>query len=389
MKNEIKTNIGCYLLFGLFFIILLTIFGYGVYFLKNLGLSYVDIGTTIGLSALLSSILQPILGRVVDANHYSWQKIVIILNIIIIISILLMFIIPNQYCHLMFAMIIIASGCMYPFINYSPFYYENHGVETNFGVARGFGSLAFTLFSCIIGFILTSANFMIMPMFPLASSVIMILVISLLPDYGYERKSVQRDFKKNIFRKYPVFIFIIILMVLIMTFQNLFECYMINIIENIGGNIANVGISNSIASVLELPVMFLFIKILDKVSSKKLIAIACIFYVIRSLMIYLATDITAIYISQILQMLTFAIIVPASVHFTKDLIDEDDQYEAQAFLGGTVTLGLILANFIGGAILQSYDINVLLIALVALTIMASVFALITFAFKIGAQCPCD
>ena len=39
---------------------------------------------------------------------------------------------------------------------------------------------------------------------------------------------------------------------------------MINIVENIGGNISDVGISNSLASVLELPVMFLFIKILNK-----------------------------------------------------------------------------------------------------------------------------
>ena len=34
MENR-KTNICCYLLFGLLFIIMLTVYGYGVYFLKN------------------------------------------------------------------------------------------------------------------------------------------------------------------------------------------------------------------------------------------------------------------------------------------------------------------------------------------------------------------
>lgn len=380
MENR-KTNICCYLLFGLLFIIMLTVYGYGVYFLKNLGLSYVDIGTTIAISALLSSILQPILGRIADTYHYPWQRILLILNLILIISILSMFILPNNHSYLMFALMIIASGCMYPFITYSPFYYEHHGIKTNFGVARGFGSLTFTVFALIIGFALRDMNFMVIPLFSLASSIMMMIIICLLPDYGYKDNFEKRDFRKNIFSKYPVFTLFLVSLIFLMTFQNLFECYMINIIENVGGNISNVGISNSLAAVLELPVMFFFIKILDKADAKKLIIIASLFYIVRSIMICFAQDIVIIYLSQILQMLTFALIVPASVHLTNDMIEDNDQYEAQAFLGATVTVGLIFANFIGGNVLQLYGIDVLLQVLVLLTVLGSVFALITLAFN--------
>ena len=380
MENR-RTNICCYLLFGLLFIIMLTVYGYGVYFLKNLGLSYVDIGTTIAISALLASILQPILGRIADTYHYPWQRILLILNLILIISILSMFILPNNHSYLMFALMIIASGCMYPFITYSPFYYEHHGIKTNFGVARGFGSLTFTVFALIIGFALRDMNFMVIPLFSLASSIMMMIIICLLPDYGYKDNFEKRDFRKNIFSKYPVFTLFLVSLIFLMTFQNLFECYMINIIENVGGNISNVGISNSLAAVLELPVMFFFIKILDKADAKKLIIIASLFYIVRSIMICFAQDIVIIYLSQILQMLTFALIVPASVHLTNDMIKDNDQYEAQAFLGATVTVGLIFANFIGGNVLQLYGINVLLQVLVLLTVLGSVFALITLAFN--------
>ncbi|WP_407463409.1 MFS transporter [Methanobrevibacter sp.] len=380
MENR-KTNICCYLLFGLLFIIMLTVYGYGVYFLKNLGLSYVDIGTTIAISALLASILQPILGRIADTYHYPWQRILLILNLILIISILSMFILPNNHSYLMFALMIIASGCMYPFITYSPFYYEHHGIKTNFGVARGFGSLTFTVFALIIGFALRDMNFMVIPLFSLASSIMMMIIICLLPDYGYKDNFEKRDFRKNIFSKYPVFTLFLVSLIFLMTFQNLFECYMINIIENVGGNISNVGISNSLAAVLELPVMFIFIKILDKADAKKLIIIASLFYIVRSIMICFAQDIVIIYLSQILQMLTFALIVPASVHLTNDMIEDNDQYEAQAFLGATVTVGLIFANFIGGNVLQLYGIDVLLQVLVLLTVLGSVFALITLAFN--------
>ena len=373
-----KINIGCYLLFGLLFIIMLTIQGYGVYFLTKLGISYIDIGLTIGISALISSILQPILGRIVDTYHFSWQKMLVLLNLVMSFSLFLMFFVNNVWCQLIFALMIILSGCMYPFITYSPFYYSNHGFETNFGVARGFGSLTFTVFASVIGFIVMDSNFMIIPLFSLISSVLMIIVVYLLPYYGFEHQSAgNKNFRKNIFTKYPIFTLILITLIFLMTFQNLFECYMINIIENIGGNISDVGVSNSIAAFLELPVMFFFIKILDKCSAKNLIIISSVFYIIRSLTIVFATDIFGIYLSQILQILTFAIILPASVHFAYDEIEKNDQYEAQAYLGSTITIGLIFANFIGGNVLQLYDINALLIILVILTVLGSIFALST------------
>ncbi|WP_407432479.1 hypothetical protein, partial [Methanobrevibacter sp.] len=64
-----------------------------------------------------------------------------------------------------------------------------------------------------------------------------------------------------------------------------------------------------------------------------------------------------------------------------EIIDDEDQYEGQAFLGATVTIGLIFANFLGGIILQLYDINILLIVLIALTVLDSIFAFSTIFFK--------
>ena len=380
LENKNRINIYCYLLFSLFFVIFLSIFTYAVYFLKNLGVPYGQIGLIIGISSLLSSIIQPLIGRAVDSHHYSWQKILILLNIIIVVSVLAMFLFPD-YCSLMFSIMIIASGSMYPFINYSPFYYENHGIETNFGVSRGFGSLSFSIFACILGVMLTDMNIMIIPLFSLMAAILMIIVIYFLPYYGYESKPKNHTFKNNVLTKYPIFTLILIALLLIMTFQNLFECYLINIFENIGGNISNVGISNSLAAILELPIMFLFVKILNRISAKNLIIISGFFYIVRSLIIFFAQNPFDIYIAQALQMVTFALILPASVHLTTELMDEEDQYEGQAFLGATVTVGLILANFIGGNILQLYDINLLLIVLVVLTVSGSIFTFSTLFLK--------
>lgn len=375
-----KINMGCYILFGLFFIIFLTIYGYGVYFLSKMGVSYIEIGFTIGISALIASILQLILGRLIDKYSYSWQNVVLILNILIIVCCILMFFIPVGWCTLLFGLIIIFAGCMYPFINSSPFYYENNGIETNYGISRGFGSLTFTVFSLIIGFCLVRANTMILLLFTIASSFLIIITIFLLPDYGMETKS-KSKFEGNILRKYPIFTLMLIALVLFMIFQNMFECYMINILENIGGNVADVGVSNSISAILELPIMFFFIKILDKASAKKLMIVASVFYIFRAVLIFFAANPMDIYISQILQMFSFAIIIPASVHLTNDMLGEENQYEGQAFLGATVTVGLIFANFIGGNVLQNYGVGLLCGLLILLTVFGFIFAVSTLFFN--------
>lgn len=376
-----KINLNCWALYCIFAVFTLTIFGYGVYFLTTLGFSYIVIGVTIGISALLSSIMQPLIGRFADIRQYSWKNILFVLNIIMLISSLGIFVAPHYLLIFLFGLMVVVLGAMYPFLNTAVFYYENRGIETNFGVSRGFASLSYMIFSAIVGFILVDKNnVMIINLFTVISAVLMLFLIYSLPYYGsnvdVENKSKQ--FKNNVLLKYPIFTLIFIAIALFMVFHNIFLCYMINIFENVGGNISDVSLANSIGAFLELPAMFLFAKILKRVSVKKLIVIASLLYVVRSFVILTAKDPMGIYISLILHMFTFAIIIPASVHFTDEIISEEDKYEGQALMGATLTIGLIFANFIGGNILQLFDVNLLLVSLVVITVIGCIFALTSF-----------
>ena len=378
--NINKVNIYCWALYCIYAIFTLTIFGYGVYFLQNFSFSYLEIGMTIGISALISSAIQPLIGRIGDSKGYSWKSILIILTVIMLASSLGIFIAPNSLL-ILFGLMIVALGCMYPFLNTGVFYYKSHGINTNFGISRGFASLSYMIFAAIMGLILTNDNFMIINVFTVISAIIMLLLLYLLPYYGNDSisplKNKSKNLKDNVLFKYPVFTLVFISMVLFMIFHNVFVCYMVNIFENVGGNISDVSACNSIGALLELPTMFLFYKLLEKVSAKKLIIIASILYVVRSLVIFTAQNPLGIYLSLILHMFTFAIIIPGSVHFTNEIISEENKYEGQAFMGSTLTIGLIFANFLGGNILQLYDVDLLLFILVIITVMGCIFALST------------
>lgn len=371
-----KINIYCYALYCLYAIFSLTILGYGVFFLEKLGFSYMEIGLTIGISALVSSLIQPMIGRYADMKQYSWKNILIILTLIMLISSMGIFVAPKSIVIYLFSIMIIVLGCLYPFMNTGVFYYEDHGVDTNFGVSRGFASLSYMIFSAITGVILINHDFMVINVFSVAAAILMLIVLFFLPYYGSNVKveHTSKSLKNNVLIKYPIFTLIFIAMTLFMMFHNTFLCYMINIFENLGGNITDVSAANSLGALLELPVMFLFYKLLERISAKKLILIASFFYVARSIMIYAAQDTLTIYLSFILHMLTFAIVIPASVHFANEVLDEADTYEGQAFMGSTITIGLIFANLIGGNILHVYDIHLLLVVLVVMTVLGCLFA---------------
>ena len=374
-----KINIYCWALYCLYAVFTLTLFGYGVYFLENFGYSYFQIGMAIGISALVSSIIQPLIGRLADIKQYSWKNILIVLTAVMLVSSLAIFAAPGSFLIYLFSIMIVVLGCMYPFLNTGVFYYETFGINTDFGISRGFASLSYMIFAAVVGLILVKSNVMIINVFTVVSAVLMLLILYLLPYYGSSVSEINqsKNFTNNVLFKYPAFTLVFIAVTMFMIFHNTFLCYMINIFENVGGGISDVSAANSIGALLELPAMFLFYKILEKVSVKKLIVIASLLYVVRSLVILTAKDPMGIYLSLILHMFTFAIIIPACVHFANDVVSEEDKYEGQALMGSTLTIGLIFANLICGNILQAYDVNLLLVILVIITVMGCIFALLT------------
>ena len=238
------------------------------------------------------------------------------------------------------------------------------------------------IFAAIVGMMIVGKNVMIINVFTTISAFIMLFIVYLFPYYGsnvsVENKS--KGFKNNVLLKYPIFTLIFISVTLFMIFNSLFMCYLINIFENVGGTIADVSMANSLGAFLELPTMFLFTRLLQKVSAKKLLIMATLLYVVRSFMVLTAQDTIGIYLSILLQMFTFAIILPASVHLTDEIVDDEYKNEGQAFMGATVTIGLIFANLLGGNLLEFFDIKLLLMALVVVSIIGSLFALATLKF---------
>ncbi len=147
---------------------------------------------------------------------------------------------------------------------------------------------------------------------------------------------------------------------------------MIYIVENIGGSSKTIGQAAAMAAILEVPVMALFPFFLRKISSRRLLAIGSMFFIIKTLATLLAANVTQFLLAQIFQIGAFALDLPASVYLVNSMMRTSDSTKGQAYLQMAVTLGGIIGNLLGGLLLNRWNVQTILVAaLVSATIGAS------------------
>ena len=383
-----KYSLFCFLLTAIFYIIQVSVLGFTVYFLNENGFSASEVALLMAAFGVVAAITQPILGTFADKNrNIDFKNILTFMGILVLISFIIL-------CHfsknkiiigLFFGIIFILTNNMSPFVNSSCFYYKENGIDVNFGIARGFGSFSFALVSYILGSFTKIFGAIAVSYNGIIASIIFLIIILLIPrvkniDTIDNKENLKNDIQKNrriqyFIKKYPSFFLMIFATIFALCFQNADCGYLINIIENLGGDSSHLGIANGLAALVEIPIMFMITRIMKKISVKKLIAIACGFFIVRGI-VFCIPSMMAIYIAQLLQMFTYAILIPSTVYLSDEIMQEEDKNKGQTLIGMAVTMGLILGSFVGGELITIGGINLLEIGSVVVAVISFIFALL-------------
>ena len=150
--------------------------------------------------------------------------------------------------------------------------------------------------------------------------------------------------------------------------HNIVATYLLQIIQSLGGNSSNLGTAMFIQAVVEIPVLFTFSYIMKKVKVGSLMIIAALGYVLKAVMYFSSVNIAMIYITQLSQICSFAILAAASVYFTGMVVDHKDQTTGQAFMSGMVSAGTVLGSLFGGAIIDHMGMRAMLSVNIFITI---------------------
>ncbi|VWL85867.1 MFS transporter [Oceanivirga miroungae] len=340
-----------------------------------------EIGFILTFSAFLSIIFQPMVAKLI--NYFKIvtnKKVLISFMLISIIATIVSSLSTSLYTVTVMTIILISSlltaqTFVYTFI----FEYINSGVDINFGLTRGGGSVAFAITSLLVGIIAKNYGFSFISIVNIFLELLVLFI--LLSFKELKVQNIQKDEKVkntnfNEFRKkYRKFLFFLVGVFLILATHNAFSAFLINIAKEVNRTSSFVGFSFFLAAMLELPVMSYFNYFRKKYTNYVLIYIAVISFTVKAITLLIGLvlkDSNIILLSQFMQMFGFAVYLPASVFYVNRIMDDKDKIIGQAYLGVAGTLGSIFSGYVGAKLIESFGTTYMVLSFTLISLIGTI-----------------
>ena len=92
------------------------------------------------------------------------------------------------------------------------------------------------------------------------------------------------------------------------------------------------------------------------------LALSGVFFFLKAVLFLVAPNVTMIYVVQIMQTVTYCFLAPTQLFYANNKIDPVDMVKGQAFITASYTLGCAFGNFLGGQLLELFNVTALLMA---------------------------
>ena len=123
-------------------------------------------------------------------------------------------------------------------------------------------------------------------------------------------------------------------------------------IRDFGGTTAQIGTASAMGAASEVPGMFLMGYIMRKIKQKKLLVLSSVIYVLRMFITASVGTINGLIYVQLLQGITYAVLLPVSISYLSQIVDERVRSTAvTTYTAITASLTGILGNLITSAFL--------------------------------------
>ena len=379
-----------------YFIAFCTIHAYAAVYLLAHGFSNTEVGILLAVANISSAVCQPLIAGLIDKPGPLTNRGFIIFSVCAILagSLVLMAVQDNKpVIFAVYAFIYMIQFTYQPVVTAICFEYQKAGCNIIYGLSRGLGSAGFAVCSAVIGgpverggvFLLLIVNVAAMA----ASAVVMLffkkpasarVTDSEPAASGPRARASAEDQAHNDIREfvriYPAYALFLTAIVCFFFAHNMINDFMIQIIRSLGGAETELGYSNFLQAILELPVMALIGLILKKISAKNLLLISGMAFLVKTVILIFARSMTAMYISQSFQILAYAVFIPAAAYYVSETMSGSDQVKGQAFITTAITAGGIFSNFICGRILDSLGVKPMIVTGAAVCAVGVVIAFI-------------
>lgn len=352
-------------------------------YLLNKGMPSGTVGFLLAAAGLLSCVTQPFLAAMADnAKRFLLTKLLLALSAVCTVCFALPLIpqlslYPAGICYMAG---IWSSDAMVPLLNALSVAYDQAGHPINYGAARGIGSAASAVSSLILGFVIAQLGSVWMLLFLIGFRLLSMIVLAGYPKISKpaapgtaEQKSCSIPY---FFAHYKWYCISLLGILFLGMYHAMTENYLIAILGRLGGNSSHVGTALFIASLSGAPVIFLYGKIRQHSRDTRLLKIAALSFLLKSVLFYFAGSIQTIYFLQLIQITSFAFLGPAQVYYANEKVAQTDMVKGQAFITAAYALGCSAGNFAGGQLL-TLGVDAILIAGILMALAGTVILFLT------------
>lgn len=358
---------------GTYWMIYAAVASFASAFLLGNGYSNSEIGVIMAVANVLAVVLQPLTADLADRSRkFSIISITQIMTVMMMIFTAFTFILHGRTMALFIIYVLLLSWhtVLQPLFNSLNFKLEECGVHLNFGMCRSMGSLAYSVLCLFLGTLVENHGVMVLPITGEVVMVMLLLSITLTArqynkvkaanadklaeaQLRVEEEEVQEEINLVDFVKRNKLFFVLQIGVLLVFIQNqVLNNFMLQIVTNVGGDSEDMGRIFSLMAFLEIPTMFCFDWIRKKFSCSFLLKVASVGFTIKIGAVFLAQSVTFIFIAQFFQLISFALFLPAMVHYIDEIMNKGEAVKGQALYTMMITVSSVIGSLFGGVILD-------------------------------------
>ena len=368
MDNTKQLNIEYFSLQSLFWMTYCMVVGFSVTYLLSCGYSNSEAGYILASANICALILQPFFADLADRSKKinAMTIFLVSIEIIFVCSIGLFFIgVRSLILTLIYVVMITLANAVIAFLTSIQFLMDTSKSKINFGLCRAGGSLCFAILSALMGIMIERIG---MKSIPLALFIITLLIIGLC--IFITRHSINGNIKAVLtlekkrssslfvfFKENPRFMILSIAMLFIYYAHAFITNFTISIVRNVGGNHREMGYLIAFMALMELPGMIGFKEISRRFKVSSLLLFSMIMFSIKAIIVWLSPSLMTLTFGFALQVVSFAIYIPASVQYANIIIDEKDTVKAQMMFNLMQTGGAVFSSIIGGWLIDFSGIS--------------------------------
>ena len=373
MKKLINLNTAYASIQGTYWMVYGFVSSFASVFLLARDYSNTEIGAILACANVLAVLLQPFLADVADRSRkVSLTEIIQIIAGMLLLLIAGVIIMEERswLLTIVFILLIAWHTVLQPLINTLSFRLQERGVHINFGIARGIGSFAYSVFMIILGSMVKKYGTEVLPF---SAEVFLAVMMGglYLTKREYKKNGEQKpSFKTfvtdteeidliSFLRRNKLFCIMGIGITGLFFSNSVMNNYMMQIVADVGGDSEDMGRIMSLMAFLEIPTMVTFDGLRKKFTCQNMLKVGAIGFTAKIVVCHLADTVSAIFAAQFFQIVAFGLFLPAMVHFIDEMMSRGEGVKGQTVFTMMITITTVFSSLAGGVILDISNAKVL------------------------------